>query len=948
MLLVGEPGIGKTRLAAEFADEAARRGAAVTWGRAWEAGGAPPYWPWIEALRPLATNATGGTEAEQRRMAPLARLLPELDDGAPASAPADPGQERFKLFDATATFLALATRDRPLVVVLDDLHAADLGSLALLHFVARGAHAARLVVVGTFRDVEARLSADAGEALARVAREGRYLVLGRLGRDDLASWLASEGRGDVDALFAATEGNPLFVVEMLRLARDRSAMGRQLPDGVRDVIRARLAALSPPARALLEAGSVLGRTIDLELAAGLVDQPLEAARDRAAEAVRAEVLMEIDDRMSFSHILIREVLYKALPAAERSSLHARVGRSLADRAAGDEAASLDEAVHHLFAAATAVPPDEAIGWARRAAARAARRLAFDDAAEILARAVEVLPSGRDTDRCDLLLELAAAQAGAGRSARGRETAVAAAALARRLGDAERLAHAALCCGATFLVAVVDSVLVGLLEEALSALPVGDSPLRARLLARLAAALQPAPDPDRPIAIARQALAMAARVADEPTRVGVLIAATSAMLYFGDPRERRGLDAELVALAERTGDRVGVLRGLMRLAFDHLELGDPAGADRAIDAYDHLSRAADLPMLRWRAPMMRAMRALMQRRWDESETRCAEAAAIAARVDDPAARVTLAMHTAGRLCASGRVDELAASLPETLELVGRMSDPIYHRSFRVGMLARVGRAEDARAELGALVHHDPPLRARPMLVFAADACLALGDAAAAPTLADLLTPLAGRHYTWSPLAMVMEGPIDAWIERLRALAGQRPLPARAPPPFELLRDGDAWVVRADTTFRLRDSRGLQILARLVAEPGREFHVTDLGAPAGAGGAAGDAGEMLDPQAIAAYKRRLDDLREAEAEALANDDPARATRAREEIEALAHELARGVGLGDRGRRASSSAERARVNVRQRLLDAISRIEAHSPGLARHLRQTLRTGAFCRYDP
>lgn len=951
-LLVGEPGIGKTRLAAAFADEAAATGARVSWGRAWEAGGAPAYWPWIEALRPLVADLTEALlDAERDRIAPLARLLPELAALGPLSVPGDPGQERFRLADAIVAFLAHVSREHPLVLVLDDLHAADLGTLALLHFVARSLRATRVVVVGTYRDVEARLSADAGAALARVAREGRYVALGRLGRGDLAQWLSAVGQGDVDALFSVTEGNPLFVAEMLRLARDRhgDAAGR-LPDGVRDVIRDRLTLLSEPARALLDTASVLGRSVDLGLAATLAEMPLARARDLAGEANRADVLDDARDRSAFSHILMREVLYQELPAARRAELHARVGRLLAERDGPNDEASLAEAVHHLFAAVPLVPLDEALGWARRAAARAGRRLAFDEAAELLARATELLPPGRDEERCDLLLELATAQGGAGQSTSGRETAVAAAALARRLGDAERLAQAALRCGAAFLVGVVDRVLVGLLEEALAALPAGESPLRARVLARLAAALQPASDPAQPIALARDAIAMSRRVANEPERREVLVAATSAMLYFADPRERLPLDTELVTMAERAGDRVAVVRGLLRLVFDQLELGDVPGADRTIAEYDRVSSSLGLPMLHWRSPMLRAMRALMDGRFDESEALCAEAAATAERVDDASAKVSLAVHKAGRLWAASRFDELYRQLLPTVELIRRMADPTYARTFHVGMLARLGRAEEARALLEALLQEDPPLVGRPMLVWAADAALALGDATAAATLIDLLTPLADRHYSWSPLGMVMEPPIAGWIARLHALTGRASKAPLAPAPcrFTLTLEGDVWTVVADTTFRLRDSRGLRILAQLVRHPGRDFHVTDLLAPPGESGHVEDSGDVLDAQAVAAYRLRLEDLRDTATEADTHNDSARAARAREEIEAITDELARGVGLGGRARKAASSAEKARVNVRQRIQDAISRIAQHSPALAKHLRQALRTGLFCQYDP
>jgi hypothetical protein len=956
---VGEPGIGKTRLANDFASEAAARGAQISWGRAWEAGGAPAYWPWVEAMRPFATLARRASDADRVRIAPLGHLLPELDACQAPNPAADPAQDRFRLFEAVATFLALAARDQPLVILLDDMHVADIGSLTLLHFVARNLHASRVVVVATYRDVEARLSTEAGDALAKVAREGRYLALGRLGREDVASWVATEGSGDAAALYEATEGNPLFVVEMLRLARDGGqtpSSRARLPDGVRDVIRARLGLLTPPACALLAAGSVLGRTLDLGIAATLLDQPLDTLRDLAAEAARSDVLTDVGDRSSFSHILFREVLYQDLPAARRAELHARVARALLDRYAGDAEAPLTEAVHHLFAAAPLVPPDEAITWAQRGAERATRRLAFEEAAELLLRATDCLPAGRDAEACDLLLELAGARIGAGHATLGRETALAAANIARRLDDAERLARAALRYGSVFVIAQVHRVLIGLLEEALGALPAEDSPLRARLLARLAAALQPAEDPEHPITLAREAIAMARRVGDEPTRLEVLVAGTSAMLFFGEPRERLPLDTELVAIATRAGDRLAVLRGLMRLVFDHLELGDLANADMAIEEYDDLSRAVGLPAFRWRAPVMRAMRAMMEGKHEAAEALCVEAGAIAAHVDDANAVATLSMHAFARAVFQGKLDEVEARLPAVLDLVARGADPNYKRAFRAGMLARLGRAEEAREDLELLALRDPPLRGSPLHVWAADACLALGHAEAAARLVVVLQPLAHRRFSWSPFPMVMDGrPIASWIERLQELASSRPVrdvaphaAARSAVELELTKDGDVWTIRGDTTFHLRDSRGLSILAKLVQHPKREFHATDLVARTGEQGYVEDAGEVLDARAIAAYRRRLEDLREIEAEATKHDDSQRAGRVREEIEALASELAQGVGLGGRGRKASSTAEKARINVRKRILDAITRIREHSPALAKHLERSVRTGTFCSYDP
>jgi hypothetical protein len=398
----------------------------------------------------------------------------------------------------------------------------------------------------------------------------------------------------------------------------------------------------------------------------------------------------------------------------------------------------------------------------------------------------------------------------------------------------------------------------------------------------------------------------------------------------------------------------VLRALMRLAFDHLELGDDARADQAIDEYDQLSLAVGLPAFRWRAPVMRSMRAMMDGRFEESEALCAEATWIATRGEDAAAPMTLAVHHAGRLSASNRLDELAAHLPVALELLTPVGDVFLKRCFRAGMLARLGRAEEAREDLEFLVHHDPPLRGRPMLVWVADACIAAGErgmAGTAGTIARLLEPVADRQFFWSPAAIVMEKrSIASVVEKLLALepAQGRTMSPPTAADFELCKEGDVWTVRADTTFRLRDSRGLSILARLVAHPGQEFHATDLVAASGHAGLVEDAGDVLDARAIAAYKRRLEDLRETEQEAERHNDAHRAARAREEIEALANELAHGVGLAGRARKASSTAEKARINVRKRILDALHRIREHSPALAKHLERSVRTGTFCSYEP
>lgn len=1058
VLLVGEPGIGKTRLADELATSAAARGAIVAWGRAWEAGGAPDFWPWTEALRALCDALD---DAELRRAGDIrwpvvAQIVPQLRrrwPELPVAPTLDPDAARFRLFEGVAGLLAGLCRDQLAVVVLDDLHAADLGSLALLHFVARSVRSGRLVIIGTHRDAEARRSPDHGDALARVARDGHWLALSRLDRDAVAGWVSATGGQDdeADALWATTEGNPLFVLETLRLMRAgprtrRSTRG--ISESVHAVIRARLDVLPRPTLALLEAAAVLGRRFDVARAAAISDVPLLSARDQVDEAVDADVLSDLGgDRAEFSHILLREVLYAALPARARAELHAAAARILMPLEADVGEASLAELVHHVFKAVPVVSASEAIGWARSAASRAIRALAYDEAVDHLERALALaapLEAGGDLQRCDLLLALVEAQVGAGRTTLARQSGREAAAIARRLRDPIRLAHAALGCGRVFAFAVVDAELIELLNASLQALPESDDPLRARLLARLAAALQPARIPQEPMSLASEAIAMAQRLEDPATRLEVLVAGGSALAYFADPRVREPVDRQVVDLARAAGDQTRALRGLLRLTFDHLEQGDVASADACIAEYDRHSTRLGLPALRWLAPMLRAMRDVMSGRFAEAEAGAEEAEAIAARIDDANAATSIALHRLGLLFAATRNEDFAAASPPVIDRVMRLADPWYGRSFAACMHARAGRLAEAHGALAALAADFEPMRGRVSLAWVAEASTRLEAPSAPPpaVVLDQLAELSGRNHCWGVLAMVCEGPITHALGRLAARAGRlddaigwlrdararceaiaapplraaveldlvealvgrgsksdrecaRPLldaaaetsgrlplpglaprlrhlgaqlasesagrPRDVPPPdtaeipsdpqtmrFSMRREGEVWAIRGTNEFRLKDSRGLRILARLVDAPGQEHHVTDLLAPRGEAGYVADAGDALDEKAIAEYRARLQDLREQEKEADAWADPARAERASAEIEALARELSRNVGLGGRARKASATSEKARINVRQRLRDALERISEHDPPLGRHLRRAVRTGVFCSYDP
>ena len=1027
ILIRGEPGIGKSRLANAFVENAT--GARSAWGRAWEAGGAPAYWPWIEAFRALWQQAT----PEERDAVPKSRVaelvqidaeLAALAGDSPAPPQLEPQQARFRLFHAASAVIAHFAARTPLVIVLDDLHAADAASIEMLQFVARSVRTTRAVVVATYRDSEARSRVEIADAIARLGRDGKTIALQRLGETAVSEWVAQEGRPELaGAVYARSEGNPLFVVELLRLADELGDRGLgEIPDSVRDVIRQRLGTLPGPAREVLQVAAVLGRIVDLRIAAQVLERPVDVVSEQLAPAFAARVLVagKTAHEAVFSHVLIQEVLYGEMPTAQRASLHGAIADVLLVRSGTQPAFA--EIAHHLFAAIPVRGIGAAIETARRAAADASTHLAFDDAVTLLERALSEVPATVDQDalRSDLLVELARALFVAGRPGNGRVRALEAVAVSRRLNDAERLAHTALLVGSAPRFASVDPEFIALLEETLAALPDEDSPLRARVLARLGAAKQPAPDFEPPIQLAREGIAMSRRThADPATHLEVLVSATAAMGFFAEPAERISLNQELANVASRLGDKPRTLRGHLRLVFDYIEIGDPVQADACIEVCARLAAQLGRPAYQWSIPLMRAMRQVMQGQFAAAEALAEEARAIASQAEDSNHEASFTLFRVGLLRTAARNTELAELLRVFASQMRHLADLIYVTSCLAGCYARVGNLAAARAELDLFANRLNELGGRQSTVWFAEAAAALDDAALSEKLIPLLAPIASRNLGNGMWTMWCEGPVTRALglaattanrfdeaEKYFETALQRvdilgapphrarieveyaamlrkrnkgsdrdraarladaaretaerlglpdlfatPSPARAAPRegFELRPEGDFWTVsEGGTMFRLKDSRGLRILALLVASPDREFHSLDLSSPAGESSQAEDAGEALDARAIAAYKARVVELREALAQAEDWADQARASRLREELEAVARELAAGLGLGGKARRASSNVERARVNVRKRLLDAITRIGEHSPSLAKHLEQTVKTGTFCSYRP
>lgn len=1066
-LVAGEPGIGKSRLTDELAGLARERGVRVLYGRCWEAGGAPTYWPWVQALRahvreqpPDALRMQLGAGAGE-----LAQILPEVREmlGDVASAePLDPEGARFRLFDATAAFLREVSAAQPLVIVLDDLNAADTPSLLLLQFVAGELSETRILLACAYRDVDVAPGDPLASTVLELARQGvtRRLHIRGLSEPDVARFIEiasgiTPPARVVAAVYHETEGNPLFVGEVVRLLADEGRLETvgsepswrlRIPQSVRDVIERRLGRLSDECNRVLTLASVVGREFGLdalERFSGLAGDELLEALD---EAIEARVVAEVPGalgRLRFSHALIRDTLYDALSTARRIRLHRSLGDVLEQLYAADRDPHLAELAYHFFEAAPGGDIDRAIDYARRAGDRAAALYGYEDAVRLYRMSLEALDfreSGDDAARCDLLVRLGEALARAGDEAAAKATFLAAAEIARRARLPDQLARAALGYGGRYLWvrAGGDPHVVPLLEDALAALPEGDSPTRVRLLGRLACARRSDPDREPGAALSEQAVAMARRLGDAATLAYALDAHYGAHWWYDNPWQRLDLAAELAEVARESTDGERIAQAHLAQLAVLLELGRIPEAEAVLAGLARVADEIRQPSQQWMPAATRGMLALFRGEFAEAEELMGEALRMGEAAVTFDAEACFRANRYWLRREQGRFDGLATAMRRTADEFSWY--PMF-RCFLAELYADLDHEADARRVFDELVANDFEAllpRDNEWLLGAsalADVCAYLGDGDRARKLYDELIPVAelnvvglaelgrgsaarslgvlaallGRYdeaeqhfqaalaanermgarpwvartqHEYAQMLLARDAPGDraragellgAALETARALGmttlagrvekkgGRPPSP---PPPTEAAvfrREGEYWSIVYDgDTFRLRDSKGLRYLARLLAAPGEELHALDLvgadavgvrEAPVNAGlevGGFGDAGALLDAQAKAAYRQRLEELREEIEEAESWNDPERAARAREEKEFIARELSAAVGLGGRDRRAASAAERARVNVTRAIKSALSRIEGQSPALGDHLKRTVRTGTFCSYAP
>jgi DNA-binding SARP family transcriptional activator len=768
-LLGGEPGIGKSRLAEEIADRAREREMRVLWGRCWEAGGAPAHWPWVQSLRSVLRGREPGQlewllghGAEQ-----LAELLPELREllpDLPAAAARDPDAARFRLWDAVSAFVAATAREHPLLLVLDDLHAADESSLLLLRYVAGTLTDVPAVLLGAYRDTETGPGDPLESVLADLIREPlvRRIALGGLDRHEVADFVAaSAGRapptGVVAEIHARTEGNPLFVGEIVRLLEAEGRLDQieaaalSVPVGVKEVIARRLQRLDQPARRVLSLASVLGREFDVDTLEGLGDLADRDVLPVLDEAVAARLVGSspgAPGRLRFSHALVRDALYEAIPPGRRIELHRRIGEALERRYAADPDPHLAELAHHFSAATSRPAAVKAVRYAELAAERAAGQLAYEEEARLYRLALEGFgrTGARDDERlCDLLLRLGDALARAGDESAAKAVFVETAGMARRSSLPTHLASAGLGYGGRYvwMAARGDPHLVPLLEEGLQGLDDEDLELRARLLARLAGAIRDEHTPERRLALSQEAVAIARRLGD-PRTLGYALDARACMASPDMTVQNLADATELVEVAERAGDAERAFFGHLYRTLFFLVLADPRAMRTELDVTTRLAEELRQPGYRWGVAVVQPMLALFEGRFDAAEALIEETLALGERAQSWNAIVSHRLQMFMLRWEQGRLAELGDAIPAWAEEY-RASYPVW-RCVLAASYAELGREAATRVafeELATSDFADLPFNDEWLLGMAllTHACAFLGDSRRASVLYERLLPFA---------------------------------------------------------------------------------------------------------------------------------------------------------------------------------------------------------------
>jgi class 3 adenylate cyclase/tetratricopeptide (TPR) repeat protein len=793
----GEAGMGKTALVAQVARTAHAEGSIVLFGHADEDVGIS-YQPWIEVVSTLVRDGdpefVAGLPAAQRTA--LGRLVPALRSDIDRAA--DPDTERLLLWEGIAEVLSAATRETPVMVLLDDLHWADTASLQLLRHVMVSTTAADLTIACTYRDTDMKRGDALTKLLADLHREPNVsrIALGGLADVEIIELLTASAGHDLDdsgvglahALRRETDGNPFFTREVIRHLAESGGIalgddGRWtvtddldeigLPTSVRDVVGRRVERLGAEALRVLSMAAVIGREFDISLLARLADVDEDPLLDLMDTAVSAAVLVEsaLADRYRFAHALIQHSLYEELSPTRRARAHQRVAESLETHAIAEDAATLAELAHHWVAATRPADLDKALGYVRRAGDAARDSLAPDDAIRWYQQALDLLASQSPPDerqRAELLAELGAVQRQAAHP-EFRDTLREAVALSLQLDDVHILVQAALVFNRPGVASQVgDDDAKPILRAALDRIGTDATPIRARLLAELANAHDAGSEWRVRRDLSLEAVDLARRSHNDATFLEVVTAAHPA-LATPDNLDQHLNDVEAAgAIGDRTGGPV--LRTLIRypMMWVRYQQADIAAADAVLAEMESLAEAVSLPEQRLQVAEFMTAQLLLAGHAEEAETASERALEIGTAAGIPETLAVFGGFLYSIRLHQGRLDEIvdffidaARDNPSIASL----------RSAVTIMLCELGSIDDAHERLSAEAANDfdYPYDATWLASIAnmADAAATTGDRAVALTLVERLAPFATQVI--SPL-IVVNGAVARPLGRASTLLG----------------------------------------------------------------------------------------------------------------------------------------------------------------------------------
>jgi hypothetical protein len=799
VMVGGEAGIGKTALVSTVAADAHAQGAVVLYGRCDEDLGIP-YQPWAEALAELVDHAPEPPlEAHMAACGgDLVALVPGLSRrvvDAPAPRSSDPETERRLLFAAVVDLLQRAAVEDPVVLVLEDLHWADRPSLHLLrHVVATSGM--RMLVLGTFRAGDVGADDPLAEALAALHREPGADRLSLRGLDDLelldlmqavaGHEITGEGVALRDALSAETDGNPFFVIEILRHLVEIGAIAQRddgrwvahvdldaqgLPVSVREVLGRRVHRLGAEATRVLASASVVGRDFDVALLGEVVDADEEELLDVLDAAAGAAVIADVPGspgRFAFVHALIQRALYDNLTAARRQRLHRRTAEAL-ETLPGKAEERVGALARHWYAATQPTDTDKVLHYSLAAGDHAQHRLAPEEAARWYEQALELVDRldqpDRDATRCDVLLRLGTAQRLAGVAA-FRQTLLDAAHLAQRIGDTARLVEAALTNsrGLVSHIGRLDVERIDVLRAALDATGTTAPSVRARLLAQWALETTYSPEYDTAALIA-EALALTETGEDPQARWHALYALHQNFLPH-NLEERRECQAEFLELASRLdlARQYWTFRVSVNLP---MQLGDIAQATEFLDEMDRRADAVCDPTMRWLAETYHSSIALFVGDYVSAEQHANASLQLGLDASQPDA---LAFY-GGLLFGMRRLEGREAELYDLLAQTAAENPGV--PAFRAGLAHILAATErdEAKAVLDDFVAGLPHLWVDPvwaqMLAGFAGAAALTGHRAAAQAIVPLLAPFTNQ---WTRSGPADSGPIALATATARTVLG----------------------------------------------------------------------------------------------------------------------------------------------------------------------------------